>query len=146
MVGSPYQTYENIIADIRFLQKFKPDMVGIGPFIKHSQTPFSKYNNGDFMLTLRLLSIIRIMLPNVLLPSTTALSTIDPRGRQLGLKAGANVVMPNLSPVDVRKMYSLYDNKASFGSESAFELEKLRRLTEEAGYRIVVSRGDAVKL
>ena len=145
MVGSPFQTYENLIADLRFLQKFKPDMVGIGPFISHCQTPFAKYKNGDAFVTLRLLSIIRLMLPNVLLPSTTALSTIHPEGRILGLKAGANVVMPNLSPKNVRSLYSLYDGKAAFGAESAYELEKLQNIVSKVGYSVCVDRGDVKK-
>ncbi|MCR5636738.1 MAG: [FeFe] hydrogenase H-cluster radical SAM maturase HydE [Clostridiales bacterium] len=145
MVGSPFQTYENIIADLRFLQKLKPHMVGIGPFISHCQTPFAGYKNGDTFVTLRLLSIIRLMLPNVLLPSTTALSTIHPDGRILGLKAGANVVMPNLSPKNFRSLYSLYDGKAAFGAESAQELEKLKEIVSKAGYSVCVDRGDVKK-
>ncbi len=143
MVGSPFQTIENLLADLRFLQKLEPHMVGIGPFISHHDTPFSEYKNGDLLLTLRLLSIIRLMLPNVLLPATTALATIHPQGRQMGLKAGANVVMPNLSPVEQRADYSLYDGKVSSGAESAQELDKLKKTVSDAGYSVCVSRGDA---
>ena len=104
MVGSPYQTPENLIADLRFLQRLKPDMIGIGPYITHKDTPFAEFKSGDLKLTLRLVSILRLMFPYALIPSTTALGTIHPQGRELGLKAGANVVMPNLSPVGVRKL------------------------------------------
>lgn len=111
MVGSPYQTTAQLICDIRFLQALSPDMIGIGPYISHAQTPFAGQPNGSLALTLRLLAILRLLFPYVLLPATTALGTIAPNGRELGLKAGANVVMPNLSPVRVRKKYELYENK-----------------------------------
>ena len=106
MVGSPYQTTDNLIADLRFLEKLQPDMIGIGPYITHAETPFAGQKNGSLELTLRLLAILRLMFPYVLLPATTALGTIHPEGRELGLKAGANVVMPNLSPTDVRALYA----------------------------------------
>ena len=142
MVGSPYQTTEHLINDLRFLQMLSPDMIGIGPFISHGETPFSKEANGTLSLTLRMLAIVRLMFPYVLLPATTALGTIHPKGRELGLKAGANVVMPNLSPVDVRKKYALYDNKICTGEEAAECRGCLERRVEEAGYRIVTQRGD----
>ncbi len=110
MVGSPYQTTDHLIEDLRFLQALKPDMIGIGPFISHGETPFHDFENGNLDTTLRMIAILRLMFPNVLIPSTTALGTIHPQGRELGLQAGANVVMPNLSPVRVRKLYELYDN------------------------------------
>ena len=119
MVGSPYQTTENLISDLRFLQKLQPDMIGIGPYITHAQTPFANEKSGSLELTLRLLSILRLLFPYALLPSTTALGTIHPQGRELGLKAGGNVVMPNLSPVRVRKLYELYENKICTGEEAA---------------------------
>ena len=121
MVGSPYQTIENIADDLLFLKKLDPEMIGIGPFIPHKETPFADMTAGTLELTLYLLSIIRLMLPTVLLPATTALGTINPRGRELGILAGANVVMPNLSPVSVRKKYDLYDNKICTGEEAAEE-------------------------
>ena len=108
MVGSPFQTPENLLADLRFLQELMPDMIGIGPYITHEQTPFAQQKSGTAEQTLRLLSMLRLMFPYALLPSTTALGTIHPQGRELGLKAGGNVVMPNLSPVNVRKLYELY--------------------------------------
>lgn len=145
MVGSPFQTAESIVSDLRFMQKLQPEMIGIGPFIPASGTPFEKYPAGDLSLTLRLISIIRLMFPNALIPSTTALGTIHPKGREMGLEAGANVVMPNLSPNDVRKLYSIYDNKICTGDEAA----ECRRCLEErvlaAGYRIVTDRGDHKK-
>lgn len=110
MVGSPYQTVENILQDIRFMQDLKPDMIGIGPYIRHSHTPFRDFPNGSLTLTLRLLAILRLMFPYALIPATTALGALHPMGREMGLKAGANVVMPNLSPVNIRKLYSLYEN------------------------------------
>ncbi len=145
MVGSPYQTTENLIADLRFLQGLQPDMIGIGPFIPHIETPFADKRQGSLELTLRMLSILRIMFPYVLLPSTTALGSIHPNGRELGLKAGANVVMPNLSPVSVRKLYELYENKICTGDEAAQCRTCLERRVENAGYKIVTARGDVKK-
>ncbi|MBQ4480234.1 MAG: [Victivallales bacterium] len=142
MVGSPYQTTHELVADLRFLQELQPDMIGIGPFIHHADTPFRDFPNGTLELTLRLLAILRLMFPYVLLPSTTALGTIHPEGRELGLKAGANVVMPNLSPVAVRAKYKLYDNKICLGEESAQCRGCLERRVASAGYRIVTDRGD----
>jgi len=142
MVGSPFQKTEHLIKDIRFLQELKPEMIGIGPFLTHSDTPFKDQKSGSLELTLRLLSILRLMFPHVLLPATTALGTISPDGRELGLKAGANVVMPNLSPVQVRKQYSLYDNKICTGEEAAECKGCLERRVNAAGYQMVVSRGD----
>lgn len=143
MVGSPYQNIENIICDLRFLQKLKPDMIGIGPFISHKATPFKDFKNGGLELTLRLISVLRLMFPTALIPSTTALGTISPEGRELGLKAGASVVMPNLSPKSVREKYSLYDNKICTGEEAAQCIRCLENRVRNAGYRIVVDIGNA---
>lgn len=143
MVGSPYQTFENIIEDIRFLQELSPDMIGIGPYLMQSDTPFNNFKNGDYNLTLRLISILRLMFPKVLLPATTALGTIVEGGREKGIQAGANVVMPNLSPVSKRELYAIYDNKLSSGAESAQELDALKQKIESIGYKIVCNRGDA---
>ncbi len=145
MVGSPFQTTENLIEDLRFLQKLKPDMIGIGPYITHEETPFSNQKSGSVELTLRLLSILRLMFPYVLLPATTALGTLHKQGRELGLKAGANVLMPNLSPVNVRKFYDIYDNKICTGEEAAQCKGCLEKRVSAAGYRIVVDRGDVEK-
>ena len=142
MVGSPYQTTENLIADLRFLQELQPDMIGIGPFISHHDTPFKDAANGTAALTLRMLSILRLLFPYALLPSTTALGTIDPNGRELGLQSGGNVVMPNLSPVRVRQKYAIYDDKICTGEESAQCRGCLERRIEKAGYRAVTDRGD----
>lgn len=145
MVGSPYQTIENIADDLLFLKKLDPEMIGIGPFIPHKETPFADEQAGTLELTLYLLSIIRLMLPTVLLPATTALGTIDPRGRELGILAGANVVMPNLSPVSVRKKYDLYDNKICTGEEAAECMNCLKKRIESIGYEIVTDRGDNIR-
>lgn len=142
MVGSPYQTTDHLIADLRFLQELQPDMIGIGPYITHKDTPFQDEKNGTVELTLRMLSILRLMFPYALLPSTTALGTIHPMGRELGLKAGGNVVMPNLSPTDVREKYAIYDNKICTGEESAQCRRCLEMRIESAGYRAVTDRGD----
>lgn len=142
MVGSPYQTDECIAEDLLFIKELNPHMVGIGPFIPHKDTPFAREEAGTLELTLYLLSIIRLMLPNVLLPSTTALGTINPRGREKGIRAGANVVMPNLSPTDVRSKYLLYDNKICTGDEAAECRMCMQRRIESIGYRLTVSRGD----
>ena len=145
MVGSPYQTTENLISDIRFLMELNPHMIGIGPFITHEDTPFSEFSSGSFEKTLRLLAILRIIFPKVLLPSTTALGTINPKGREMGIMAGANVVMPNLSPTDFRKLYSLYDGKICTNEEAAEGLFALKQKMSEIGYEIVVDRGDVIK-
>ena len=142
MVGSPYQTAEHLIKDLRFLQEFKPEMVGIGPFIPHHDTRYADCSAGTVETTLRLLSIIRLLLPDVLLPATTALGTIDPIGREKGLLAGANVVMPNLSPADIREKYLLYDNKIVSGDEAAEAVSDMAKRISSAGYEAVVARGD----
>lgn len=142
MVGSPYQTIENIADDLLYIADFKPQMVGVGPFIPHSDTPFRNFTAGSVDLTCRLLSIIRIMLPNVLLPSTTALGSLEENGREKGILHGANVVMPNLSPENVREKYMLYNNKLSSGAEAAESLELLNKSINNIGYRIVTDRGD----
>jgi len=146
MVGSPYQTTECLIEDLRFLQTLQPDMAGIGPYIAHQNTPFYDKKNGDFHLCLRLIAVLRLMFPNILIPATTALGTIDIRGREMGLSAGANVVMPNLSPAKYRKQYELYDNKICTGEEAAECLACLKRRVASAGYNIVTHIGNVVKL
>lgn len=142
MVGSPFQTVENLADDLMFFKKFQPQMVGIGPFIPSSNTPFENESQGTLRDTLCMVSLTRLILPSALIPSTTALGTISPDGREMGLKAGANVVMPNLSPKKFRKLYSIYDNKIGTGSESAEGLKILKEQVERAGYQIVVARGD----
>lgn len=142
MVGSPFQTHENLADDLLFIKKLKPEMVGIGPFISHNETPFKEYENGTLRDTLVMVALTRLLLPNALIPSTTALGTIDPQGREKGLKAGANVVMPNLSPVKFRKLYSLYDNKICMGEEAAECRQCLAKRVESAGFKIVTDRGD----
>ncbi len=142
MVGSPFQTISNIVEDLFFIKELQPHMIGIGPFISHCDTCFSKFENGSVELTLFLLSVLRLMFPKVLLPSTTALGTLDPKGREKGILAGANVVMPNLSPVCVRKKYSLYDNKICMGDEAAECNVCLRNRMKSIGYKIVEERGD----
>ena len=143
MVGSPGQTVECLVEDFEFLQELKPHMIGIGPFLAHQDTPFGAEENGSYEQTLLLLSILRLMFPGVLLPATTALGTIAPDGREQGLLAGANVLMPNLSPVSVRKKYELYDNKICTGEESAQCKDCLSRRVESVGYWIVTDRGDS---
>ncbi len=142
MVGSPYQTVETIAEDLLFIYELQPQMVGIGPFVPHKDTPFCNEPQGSLELTLMLLALVRIMLKNVLLPSTTALGTIHPEGREMGIMSGANVVMPNLSPISVRKKYMLYDGKISTDEESVEGLDSLKKRIEKIGYRITVERGD----
>ena len=142
MVGAPFQTPEMLLKDLRFLQAFQPHMAGIGPFIPHRDTPFRDCPPGTAQMTLRLLAIIRLMLPHVLLPATTALGTVQSDGRQRGMGYGANVVMPNLSPLSVRKKYALYDNKISTGEEAAESVALLKQSMAAAGYRVVTARGD----
>lgn len=142
MVGSPGQTPEMIIEDLRFIQNFRPQMVGIGPFIPHQDTIYRNEQAGSAALTLRLLAILRLMLPTVLLPATTALGTVMGDGRQQGMLYGCNVVMPNLSPSDVRKKYALYDNKISAGEEAAESVALLKNSMAAIGYQVVTDRGD----
>ncbi|MBR1418985.1 MAG: [Synergistaceae bacterium] len=145
MVNSPFQTINNLAQDLKFIESFKPEMCGIGPFIPHHDTQFRDYEINKLKsleLTCRLLSIIRLIHPRILLPATTALGTIHPQGREMGIKAGANVVMPNLSPVAVRKKYELYDNKICTGDESAQCKNCLEARMRSIGYEIVSDRGD----
>lgn len=146
MVGTPGQTMETLADDLIFLQELKPEMVGIGPFIPHHETPLANEPSGSVELTLFLLSVIRIMLPSVLLPATTALGTAAGDGRERGMLAGANVVMPNLSPVKNRKMYELYDNKICTGDESAQCRMCLERRMSGVGFEVVSDRGDFINL
>jgi len=146
MVGSPYQTEEDLANEMLFLKNLNPQMVGIGPFICHKDTPFLKEPSGSVELTLFMLGLIRLTLPKVLLPATTALGTLDELGREKGIKAGANVLMPNLSPVNVRKKYMLYDNKICTGDESAKCIECLKTRIKATGCEIVTGRGDSLNI
>ena len=142
MVGAPYQRVENLADDFLFLKELNPEMVGIGPFIPHQDTPFHGEKSGTLEDTLFYLALLRLMLPHVLLPATTALGTIHPKGREMGVLSGANVVMPNLSPVSVRKKYMLYDGKICTGDEAAECRHCLSRRMEQIGCQIVSDRGD----
>lgn len=142
MVGSPYQTMENIAEDLLFLKELSPEMVGIGPFLPHHETPFAEQAKGSMELTLALISILRLMMPTANIPATTALGTINPNGRELGILSGANVLMPNLSPTIVRKKYQLYDNKICTGDEAAECRHCLTRRMKKIGYELAVDRGD----
>ncbi len=142
MVGSPGQTAECLAEDMLFIARLSPHMVGIGPFVPHHETPFAGEAGGTVEQTLYLISLLRLLKPDLLIPATTALGTIDPKGREKGVLAGANVVMPNLSPIGVRKQYELYDNKICTGDEAAECLNCLKGRMEGIGYRIVTDRGD----
>lgn len=142
MVGSPWQSNENLAQDLLFIKELSPAMVGIGPFIPHHDTPFATMPEGSMDKTLFLIALLRLMKPNLLLPATTALGTIHPKGRELGILAGANVVMPNLSPVNVREKYMLYDNKICTGDEAAECNVCLKNRMDTIGYEIVTDRGD----
>lgn len=143
MVGSPYQTYAHIAKDLKFIEEFKPQMCGIGPFIPHKATPFASFAAGTVELTCYLLSIIRLIHPTILLPATTALGSIEEGGREKGILSGANVVMPNLSPMDNRKKYELYNNKLYSSAESAQAKAELEERIKNIGYEVVCHRGDA---
>lgn len=143
MVGSPYQTIDNLVEDLKFLKQLQPDMIGIGPFIKHTKTPLGEFENGSVEMTLRLVAVLRLMFPKALIPATTALGTLKHDGRELGLKAGANVLMPNLSPVKYREKYEIYENKICLGEEAAQCVECLKKRVENAGYKIIVDIGNA---
>lgn len=146
MVGSPRQTLDHIVDDLMFIKELNPHMVGVGPFIPHSHTPFRDYAAGGLRLTLNILAILRLMKPNLLIPATTALGTIDDKGREFGILAGANVVMPNLSPGSVRKKYLLYDNKNCAADDAAERTAHIQKQIENIGYETVVSRGDYVAI
>lgn len=142
MIGSPEQTVDDLARDLAFIADFKPQMIGIGPFIPHCDTPFADYPHGSVELTLRVLSIVRLLQPHALIPATTALGSLEDNGRERGILAGANVVMPNLSPPSVRAKYSLYNNKLSGGCEAAENLKALSRSMDAIGYRLALVRGD----
>ena len=144
MIGSPYQTIDNLIADLKFLSEFKPHMIGIGPFIPHNQTLFRDKQAGSVELTLVILSIVRLLLPKVLLPATTALATLSENGTVKGLEAGANVIMPNISPTNIRNLYTLYNNKKITGGESLEGINNLKTMLEQHGYEAVIDRGDSL--
>lgn len=142
MVGSPYQSIHMLVQDLIFLKQLQPAMIGIGPYLPHKDTPFHDQQKGSMDLTLILISILRLMHPYALIPATTALSTIHPQGREKGILAGANVVMPNLSPSINRKDYALYDNKACTNEEAKEGLEQLKERMRQIGYELVCARGD----
>lgn len=142
MVGTPGQTIGHLAEDLKFIEQFRPEMIGIGPFLPHHATPFAHENAGSAQQTLRFLSICRLMHPDALIPATTALSTLLTNGCEQGIRAGANVVMPNLSPELLRTQYTLYDHKAAFGSEAAEGLQLLEQRLQAIGYRISTERGD----
>ncbi len=146
MVGSPGQTAECLAEDLLFIKELSPAMVGIGPYLPHHDTPFAGEKQGSMELTLFLISILRLMIPNALIPATTALGTIHPLGREKGILSGANVVMPNLSPVTVRKQYELYDNKICTGDEAAECKFCLQNRMNKIGYEIITARGDFVPM
>lgn len=144
MIGSPGQTPENLLADIRFLQDLQPAMIGVGPYITHSETPFADQPSGDLHFSLKIIALLRLMFPKSLIPATTAFGSMHPQGRELALKAGSNVMMPNLSPTEVRKLYDLYENKICVGEEAAQSFRSLTARIQAAGYRIVSDVGDSL--
>ena len=146
MVGSPYQTLDNLVGDLMFIMDLRPEMIGIGPFIHHSATPFASFPDGSVDMTLKLISVLRLMDPRAMIPATTALSTLDPAGRTKAVLAGANVIMPNITPASVRSDYALYDGIACTGAECADGLEELKKELAAIGYAIASGRGDYDKM
>jgi len=142
MVGAPYQTYKDLACDLLFLKELKPHMVGIGPFIPHHDTIFSEFCSGTVTLTLLMIALTRLMIPDAMIPATTALNSLDLKGHEHGLEHGANVIMPNLSPFEKRADYSLYDNKISTGTESAEGISQIIQSLISIGYESELSRGD----
>ena len=142
MIGVKGQTIEHIVEDLKLMERMRPEMVGIGPFIPHPSTPLGNAPAGDLSLTLATIAIARLLLPQALIPATTALATLTPRGRLEGILSGANVVMPNLSPSDVRAKYAIYENKAAWGTEAAEGLTALEDELHSIGYHINYARGD----
>lgn len=144
MIGSPYQTNNCLRQDIRFLQELQPAMIGVGPYITHSETPFADQPSGDLHFSLKIIALLRLLFPKALIPATTAFGSMHPQGRELALKAGGNVMMPNLSPTAVRKLYDLYENKICTGEEATQCKGCLERRIQAAGYRIVTDVGDSL--
>lgn len=144
MIGSPYQTPECLLQDIRFLQELQPAMIGVGPYITHRETPFAEMPSGELHFSLRIIALLRLLFPKALIPATTAFGAMHPQGREMALKAGANVMMPNLSPTDVRKYYDLYENKICTDEEAAKCRQCLEHRITAAGYRIVTAVGDSL--
>ena len=144
MIGSPYQTHECIVADIRFLQRLQPDMIGVGPYITHRETPFAEMPSGDLHFSLKIIAMLRLLFPKALIPATTAFGSLHPQGREKALRAGANVMMPNLSPTAVRKLYDLYENKICTGEAAAQCSGCLAQRIRSAGYRAVSDPGDSL--
>ncbi len=142
MVGLPGQTADDLVEDLMFLKELEPHMVGIGPFIPHSETPIGHNPGGTVDQTLLMISLVRLILPMTLLPSTTALGTIDEKGREKALKVGANVIMPNLSPTDVRAKYALYENKICTGDEAAHCRACIEGRINSVGFYVDMSKGD----
>ena len=145
MIGVKGQSIDSLVQDLQLLERLQPQMIGIGPFIPHHDTPLGENPAGDLRLTLLMLAIVRIMFPDALIPSTTALATLSSEGRKMGILSGANVVMPNLTPLSERRKYAIYENKASSGSEAVEGLQALERELNEIGYHIDYSRGDFQK-
>lgn len=145
MVGRPFETAEDVADDLVFLKKFAPDMVGIGPFVKQADTPFGDRICGTSDDTIFLLAIIRLLLPNVLLPATTALATIDERGYERAILVGANVIMPNLTPQNARCSYKIYDGKAN-ACDTVSQIDEIKERLTKIGYAISHDRGDAKKI
>lgn len=142
MIGSPGQTVEHLIDDLQFLESLQPEMIGVGPFIPATGTPFEKYSHGSVDMTILIVSLLRLRFPKALIPATTALATLGERGREKAILAGANVIMPNLTPINIRDKYSIYDNKANRGGESAQNLQLLKNRLATIGYNINYGRGD----
>lgn len=145
MVGSPGQSIQSLAKDMIYIYEFQPEMVGVGPFLPHKDTPFGKEKKGDLLKTLFFIALIRIAVPGVMIPATTALATLSSEGRKKGILAGANVIMPNISPVDIRDSYKLYDNKVNTGLEAVEGIEELRKEMKSIGYDIACVRGDYVR-
>ena len=144
MIGSPYQTNACLLSDIRFLQELRPAMIGVGPYITHTETPFAEMPSGDLHFSLKIIALLRLLFPDALIPATTAFGSMHPQGRELALKAGGNVMMPNLSPVSVRKLYDLYENKICTGEEATQCRNCLEQRIRAAGYRVVTDVGDSL--
>lgn len=145
MIGLPGQKNSDLVNDLLYVKELNPHMVGIGPFISHKDTPLKDEKNGTLEDTINLIALLRLLLPSALIPATTSLGTINPLGRELGIKAGANVVMPNLSPTSVRKKYSLYDGKICTGDEAAECRNCIEGRINRAGFKVEVSRGDNIE-
>jgi biotin synthase len=146
MVGLPGQTYEILADDILLLRELDLDMIGIGPFLSHHNTPLGNSASGTLDLTLRALAIIRILMPDVHIPATTAMGTVEKGGREKALQCGANVIMPNVTPIKYRKYYEIYPNKICIDDAPSDCRACIEGMLKSLGRAAATNKGDSIKV